>query len=50
MVISKLKGRKSPQITCPEMLKAIVEELFPYRPKANYEITWQDDEVVVPPL
>lgn len=32
MVMTKLKKKKTPQITCPDVLNRIVQELFPNRP------------------
>lgn len=50
MVMSKLKGKKSPSLTCPELLSTIVEELFPNSPNISYDIVWPNEEVHVPPL
>lgn len=32
MVMYKIKGKETPQVTCTIMLKSIVETLFPQRP------------------
>lgn len=50
MVMSKVKGKRSPALTCPVMMRAIVEELFPNSPEVATDIAWQNEEVYVPPL
>ena len=49
-VMSKLKGVKSPQITCPTMLKRIVETLFPMRSRTSFNIERPIDRSRVPPI
>lgn len=48
MVMSKLKGDRSPQITCPTMLKRIVETLFPIRANTSFNIDRTIDVQTVP--
>lgn len=48
MVMSKLKGDRSPQITCPTMLKRIVETLFPIRSNTSFNIERIIDVETVP--
>lgn len=50
MVMSKLKGDRSPQITCPTMLKRIVETLFPIRANTSFNIDRAIDVETVPPV
>lgn len=50
MVMSKLKGRKSPSQSCPELIKTIVEQLFPNSANEAYDIVWPDEEVSVPQI
>lgn len=47
-VMSKLKGARSPQLTCPMMLKRIVETLFPSRATLSFNIERTIDEETVP--
>lgn len=50
MVMSKLKGKKSPQITCPTMLKSIVETLFPQRKNTLFDAIGETDEEDIPQI
>lgn len=50
MVMTKLKGYKSPQISCPMMLKTIVEHLFPRRPSSTCNIIREGTEEEIPAI
>lgn len=50
LVMSKIKGQKSATITCPRMLKVIVEHLFPQRPRLMTTIPRSLDPTTIPPV
>ena len=48
--MTKLRGERSPQLTCPETLKSIVETLFPTRAVTHFNIERTIDLGTVPPV
>lgn len=48
VVMAKLKGGRTPQLMCPDMLKSIVSTLFPHRNPTSFNISRESDENDIP--
>lgn len=50
MVMSKLKKGASPQITCPNMLKSIIKDLFPRRQNTIFQVFREPNDELAPEI